>query len=80
LYILPGIEELQPPQEEQEEHNEEAYQEEHNEENDPRLVLYNEKLFKLANNLGDGLSLFYSVSSFFKNSIHLLFLLSGHHI
>jgi hypothetical protein len=56
LYILPSNEELQPPQEKQEEHNEET---------DSRLILYYEKLFKLVNNVGDGLCLFYSVSSFF---------------
>ncbi len=39
MCILPGNEELQPPQEEQEEHNEGTKQEEHNEETDPRLVL-----------------------------------------
>jgi hypothetical protein len=66
LYTLPGNEELQPPQEEQEEHLEETKQEEHDEETDFRLVLYNEKLFKLVDNVGDGLCLFYSVSSFFK--------------
>jgi hypothetical protein len=55
-YILPGNEELQPPQEKQEEHNEKT---------DSRLVLFNGKLFKLVNNVGDALCLFYSVSSFF---------------
>jgi hypothetical protein len=40
LYKLPCNEELQPPQEEQEEHNEETKQEEHNDETDPRLVSY----------------------------------------
>ncbi len=62
LYILPGNEELQPPQEKQEEHDEET----DNEVTDPRLVLYNGKLFKLVNNVGDGLCLLYSVFSFFK--------------
>jgi hypothetical protein len=38
LYILPGNEELQPPQEKQEENNEET---------DSRLVSYNGKLFKV---------------------------------
>jgi hypothetical protein len=66
LYILPGNEELQPPQEEQEEHDEQTKQEKHNEETDPRLVLYNEKLFKLVDNVGDSFCLFYSVYSFFK--------------
>jgi hypothetical protein len=66
LYIVPGNEELQPPQEEQKEHDEETKQEEHNEETDPRLLLYDEKLFKLFNNVGDGLYFFYSVSLFFK--------------
>jgi hypothetical protein len=55
LYILPSNEELQPPQKKQEEHIEET---------DPRLVLYNGKLFKLVDNVLDGLCLFYSVSSF----------------
>ncbi len=48
-------EELQPLQEKQEEHNEET---------DSRLVLYDRKLFKLVDNVGDGLCIFYSVSSF----------------
>ncbi len=56
LYILPGNEELQPPKK----------QEENNEEIDSRLVSYDGKLFKLVVNVGDGLCLFYSVSSFFK--------------
>ncbi len=56
LHILPSNEELQPPQEKQEEHDEET---------DSRLVSYNGKLFKLVNNVGDGLCLFYSVSLFF---------------
>ncbi len=78
-YILPGNEELQPPQEKQEERDEET----EDEEIDLRLVVYDEKLFKLVNNVGDGLCLFYSVSSFFKE-LHshkkLIFLVSGHHI
>ncbi len=57
MYILPGNEILQPPQEKQEDYNEET---------DSRLVLYDEKLFKLVNNVGDGLCLFYSVSSCLK--------------
>jgi hypothetical protein len=66
LYILPSNEQLQPPQEVQKEQDEESKQEEHNEETNTRFVSYDEKLFKLVNNVGDGLCLFYSVSSFFK--------------
>jgi hypothetical protein len=55
LYILPGNEDLQPPQEE------------HNEEADSRCILYDDKLFILVDNEGDGLSLFYSVSCFLKD-------------
>ncbi len=54
-FILPGDEEVQPPQEKQEEQDEET---------DSRLVLYDGKLFEFVNNVGDGLCLFYSVSSF----------------
>ncbi len=82
LYILPGNEELQPPQEEQEEHDEETKQEEHDEETEPRLVLYSEKLFKLVDNVGDECVFFTVCLHSLKNSIHkktLLFLLSGRH-
>ena len=44
------------------EHDEET----DDEEIDFRLVLFNEKLFKLVDKVGDGLCLFYSVSLFFK--------------
>jgi hypothetical protein len=54
-YILPGNEDLQPPQEE------------HNEEADSRCILYNDKLFNLVDNEGNGLCLFYIVSCFLKN-------------
>ncbi len=55
LYMLLGNEELQPPQEKEEEHNKES---------DSRLILFDRKLFKLVNNVGDALCLFFSVSSF----------------
>jgi hypothetical protein len=51
-FILPDKEDLQPPQEE------------HSEEHDSRYILYDDKMFELVDNLGDGLCLFYSVSSF----------------
>ncbi len=79
MYILPGNVELQPPQEKQEEHDEET----DDEETDSRLVLYDEKLFKHVDNVGDGLCLFYSVSLFLKelhSQENLLFLLSGCHV
>ncbi len=75
LYILPGNEELQPPQEKQEEHGDET--------DDEETVLYDEKLFKLVNNVGDGLCLFTVCLHSLKNSIHkknLPFLLSGCHV
>jgi hypothetical protein len=78
-YILPGKEELQPQQEEQEEHNEET----DNKETDSRLVLCNEKLLKLVNNVGDGLCLFTVYLHSLKDFIHkknLFFLVSGCHI
>jgi hypothetical protein len=53
--MLLGNEELQPPQEKEEEHNKES---------DSRLILFDRKLFKLVNNVGDALCLFFSVSSF----------------
>jgi hypothetical protein len=66
LYILPGNEELQPSQENQEEHNKET----DDDETDFRLVLNNKKLFKLVDNVGDGVCIFSSVPSFFKE-LHL---------
>jgi hypothetical protein len=51
-FILPDKEDLQP------------LQEEHSEEHDSRYILYDDKMFKLVDNLGNGLCLFYSVSSF----------------
>ncbi len=54
-FILPDKEDLQPPQEE------------HSEEHDSRCILYNDKMFKLVDNLGNGLCLFYSVSSFLRD-------------
>jgi hypothetical protein len=51
-FILPDTEDLKPPQEEQ------------SEEDDSRYILFKDKMFKLVDNLGDGLCLFYSVSSF----------------
>jgi hypothetical protein len=51
-FKVPYKENLQPPQEE------------HSGEHDSRYILYNDKMFELVDNLGDGLCLFYSVSSF----------------
>jgi hypothetical protein len=51
-FILPDTEDLKPPQEEQ--------SEQHN----TRCILFKDKIFKLVDNLGDGLCLFYSVSFF----------------
>ena len=51
-FILPDNENLQP------------LQDEHYEEHDSRYILYHYKMFKLVDNVGDGLFLFYSVSSF----------------
>jgi hypothetical protein len=52
-FILPDTEDLKPPQGEQ------------SEEHDARYILYPDKMFKLVDNDGNGLCLFYSVSSFF---------------
>ncbi len=46
------MEDLQPPPEEQ------------SEEHDSRYILFKDKMFQLVDNLGDGLCLFYSVTSF----------------
>jgi hypothetical protein len=46
------MEDLKPPQEEK------------SEEHDSRYILFKDKMFKLVDNLGDGLCLFYSVSFF----------------
>jgi hypothetical protein len=51
-FILPDNENLQPPQEKQ------------YEKHDSRYILYHDKMFKLVDNVGNGLFLFYSVSSF----------------
>jgi hypothetical protein len=51
-FILPDTEYLKPPQEE------------HSEEHDSRYILFKDKMFKLVDNLGNGLCLFYSLSSF----------------
>jgi hypothetical protein len=40
------------------------HKKEHYEEHDSRYILYSDKMFKLVDNLGNGLCLFYSVSSF----------------
>jgi hypothetical protein len=52
FFLLPDNEDLQPPQEE------------HNKELNSRYILYNDKMFKLVDNMGDGLCFSYSVSSF----------------
>jgi hypothetical protein len=54
-FNVPDKEKLQPPQEE------------HSEEHDSRYILYDDKMFELVDNLGDGLCLFYSVSSFLRD-------------
>jgi hypothetical protein len=51
-FILPDNEDLQPPQEE------------HSEELDSRYILYDDKMIELVDVLGNGLCLFYNVSSF----------------
>ncbi len=51
-FILPDTEDLKLPQGEQ------------SEEHDSRYILFKDKMFKLVDNLGDGLCLFYSVSFF----------------
>jgi hypothetical protein len=51
-FILPNTEDLQPLPEEQ------------SEEHDSRYILFNDKMFQLVDSLGNGLCLFYSVSSF----------------
>jgi hypothetical protein len=51
-FILPDTEDLQPLQEEQ------------SEEHDSRYILFKDKMFELVDNHGNGLCLFYSVSSF----------------
>ncbi len=51
-FILPDMEDLKPPQEEQ------------SEEHDSRYILFKDKMFKLVDNLGDGLYLF-TVCHFF---------------
>ena len=54
-FILPDTEDLNPPQEEQ------------SEQHDSRYILFKDKMFKLVDNLGNGLCLFYSVSSFLRD-------------
>ncbi len=54
-FILPDTEDLNPPQEEQ------------SEQHDSRYILFKDKMFKLVDNLGNGLCLFYSVSFFLGN-------------
>jgi hypothetical protein len=51
-FILPDTEDLKPPQGEQ------------SEEHDSRHILFKDMMFKLVDNVGDGLCLFYSASSF----------------
>jgi hypothetical protein len=51
-FILPDMEDLQPPQGEQ------------SEEHDSRYILFKDKMFQLVDNVGNGLCLFYRVSSF----------------
>ena len=51
-FMLPDMEDLQPPPEEQ------------SEEHDSRYIFYADKMFKLVDDDGNGLCLFYSVSSF----------------
>jgi hypothetical protein len=54
-FKVPDKEDLQPPQEE------------HYEKQDSRYILYKNKMFELVDNDGDGLYLFYSVSSFIRD-------------
>jgi hypothetical protein len=53
-FILPDMEDLKPPQGQSEEH-------------DSRYILYADKMLKLVDNDGDGLSLFYSMSCFLQD-------------
>jgi hypothetical protein len=69
--ILPGMEDLKAPQEEQ------------SEQHDSRYILFKNKMFKLVDNLGDGLCLFYCVSSFLGDLLtqeYLLHLMLGFHL
>jgi hypothetical protein len=56
-FILPDTEDLKPPQGEQ------------SEEHDSRYILYTDKMFKLVDNDGNGLCLFYSVSCFLQDLV-----------
>ncbi len=56
-FILPDMEDLQPPQEEQ------------SEKHDSRYILFKNKMLKLVDNLGNSLCPFYSVSSFLEDLV-----------